>query len=64
MIVVYVVTDCLLFSWLILVADKEMTYDHLAAGLKEVLQNDKSAFDADRLQKYTGTIMNVLFFPT
>ncbi|KAK4393458.1 Queuosine salvage protein [Sesamum angolense] len=34
--------------------DKEMTYDHLAAGLKEVLQNDKSAFDADRLQKYTG----------
>ncbi|KAL0450173.1 UNVERIFIED_CONTAM: Queuosine salvage protein [Sesamum latifolium] len=34
--------------------DKEMTYDHLAAGLKEALQNDKSAFDADRLQKYTG----------
>ncbi|XP_011099359.1 UPF0553 protein isoform X2 [Sesamum indicum] len=35
-------------------SDKEMTYDHLAAGLKEALQNDKSAFDADRLQKYTG----------
>ncbi|KAL0377891.1 UNVERIFIED_CONTAM: Queuosine salvage protein [Sesamum radiatum] len=34
--------------------DKDMTYDHLAAGLKEALQNDKSAFDADRLQKYTG----------
>lgn len=34
-----------------------MTYDHLAAGLKEALQNDKSAFDADRLQKYTGTIV-------
>ncbi|KAG8384288.1 hypothetical protein BUALT_Bualt04G0102800 [Buddleja alternifolia] len=34
--------------------DKEMSYDHLAAGLKEALQNDKSAFDADRLQKYTG----------
>ncbi|KAK4416320.1 Queuosine salvage protein [Sesamum alatum] len=34
--------------------DKEMTYDHLAAGLKEALQTDKSAFDADRLQKYTG----------
>ncbi|KAL7141493.1 hypothetical protein ABFS83_08G056900 [Erythranthe nasuta] len=34
--------------------DNEMSYDHLAAGLKEALQNDKSAFDADRLQKYTG----------
>ncbi|XP_073125822.1 uncharacterized protein [Henckelia pumila] len=34
--------------------DKELTYDHLAAGLKEALQNNKSAFDADRLQKYTG----------
>lgn len=36
-------------------ADTEMHYDHLAAGLKEALENDKSAFDADRLQKYTGT---------
>lgn len=35
-------------------ADSEMSYDHLAAGLKDVLMNDKSAFDADRLQKYTG----------
>lgn len=34
--------------------DSEMNYDHLAAGLKEALQNDKCAFDADRLQKYTG----------
>ncbi|KAL3833263.1 hypothetical protein ACJIZ3_007999 [Penstemon smallii] len=34
--------------------DKEMSYDHLAAGLKEALLIDKSAFDADRLQKYTG----------
>ncbi|KAL6573023.1 hypothetical protein OROHE_002499 [Orobanche hederae] len=34
--------------------DNEMSYDHLAAGLKEALQNDKSAFDADRLQKYSG----------
>ncbi|PIN08112.1 Cobyrinic acid a,c-diamide synthase [Handroanthus impetiginosus] len=34
--------------------DKEMSYDHLAAGLREAIQNDKSAFDADRLQKYTG----------
>ncbi|XP_073293854.1 uncharacterized protein [Primulina huaijiensis] len=34
--------------------DKELTYDHLAAGLKEALRNNKSAFDADRLQKYTG----------
>ncbi|XP_044469955.1 queuosine salvage protein-like [Mangifera indica] len=34
--------------------DKELSYDHLALGLKEALQNDKSAFDADRLQKFTG----------
>ncbi|CAA0841042.1 Unknown protein [Striga hermonthica] len=34
--------------------DNELSYDHLAAGLKEALENDKSAFDADRLQKYTG----------
>ncbi|KAL3525610.1 hypothetical protein ACH5RR_013982 [Cinchona calisaya] len=34
--------------------DKDMSYEHLASGLKEALQNDKSAFDADRLQKYTG----------
>ncbi|XP_004288236.1 PREDICTED: UPF0553 protein-like [Fragaria vesca subsp. vesca] len=34
--------------------DKDLNYDNLAAGLKEALLNDKSAFDADRLQKYTG----------
>ncbi|XVF15442.1 hypothetical protein REPUB_Repub09cG0153700 [Reevesia pubescens] len=34
--------------------DKDLNYDHLAMGLKEALLNDKSAFDADRLQKYTG----------
>lgn len=34
--------------------DKELNYDHLASGLKDALLNDKSAFDADRLQKYTG----------
>ncbi|XP_052195996.1 uncharacterized protein LOC127803638 [Diospyros lotus] len=34
--------------------DKELNYDHLALGLREALQNDKSALDADRLQKYTG----------
>ncbi|PON66744.1 putative Queuosine, Q, salvage protein family [Parasponia andersonii] len=34
--------------------DADLNYDNLALGLKEVLQNDKSAFDADRLQKYTG----------
>ncbi|GMY11886.1 queuosine salvage protein-like [Fagus crenata] len=34
--------------------DKDLNYDHLAAGLNAALQNDKSAFDADRLQKYTG----------
>ncbi|KAK9231329.1 hypothetical protein WN943_021562 [Citrus x changshan-huyou] len=38
--------------------DKDLNYDHLASGLKAALQNDKSAFDADRLQKYTG-----IFFP-
>ncbi|KAM3286121.1 hypothetical protein CQW23_05250 [Capsicum baccatum] len=34
--------------------DEEMSYDHLASGLKATLESDKSAFDADRLQKYTG----------
>ncbi|KDP32059.1 hypothetical protein JCGZ_12520 [Jatropha curcas] len=34
--------------------DKDLSYDHLASGLKEALENDKSVFDADRLQKYTG----------
>ncbi|KAM3756976.1 hypothetical protein ACB098_02G153500 [Castanea mollissima] len=34
--------------------DKELNYNHLASGLKAALQNDQSAFDADRLQKYTG----------
>ncbi|XP_047311506.1 queuosine salvage protein-like [Impatiens glandulifera] len=34
--------------------DKELDYDHLASGLKAALIADKSAFDADRLKKYTG----------
>ncbi|KAL5556815.1 hypothetical protein UlMin_039051 [Ulmus minor] len=34
--------------------DKDLRYDHFALGLKEALQKDKSVFDADRLQKYTG----------
>lgn len=34
--------------------DKDLSYDHLALGLKEALQNDKSVFDSDRLQKITG----------
>lgn len=34
--------------------DEELNYDHLAFGLKRALEHDKSAFDADRLQKYTG----------
>ncbi|XP_072992525.1 uncharacterized protein [Typha latifolia] len=34
--------------------DKDLSYDHLASGLKEALENDKSALDADRLQNYTG----------
>lgn len=36
--------------------DKDLHYDHLAMGLKEALENDKSALDADRLQKYTGRL--------
>lgn len=36
--------------------DEDLNYDHLALGLKIALQNDKSAFDADRLQKYTGIL--------
>lgn len=35
--------------------DKDLSYDHLALGLKAALQNDKSVFDADCLQKYTGS---------
>ncbi|XP_020083423.1 UPF0553 protein-like isoform X1 [Ananas comosus] len=34
--------------------DKDLSYDHLALGLKDALENDKSALDADRLQNYTG----------
>uniref|UniRef100_A0A5B6YX01 Queuosine 5'-phosphate N-glycosylase/hydrolase n=1 Tax=Davidia involucrata TaxID=16924 RepID=A0A5B6YX01_DAVIN len=34
--------------------DEDLNYDNLASGLKAALQNDKSVFDADRLQKYTG----------
>lgn len=40
-----------------LVLDKELSYDHLASGLKAALEDDKSAFDADRLQKYTGNVI-------
>ncbi|KAH9712276.1 Queuosine salvage protein [Citrus sinensis] len=40
--------------------DKDLNYDHLASGLKAALQNDKSAFDADRLQKYTEDESNLL----
>ncbi|KAL6013130.1 hypothetical protein ACLOJK_003622 [Asimina triloba] len=34
--------------------NKDLNYDNLALGLKVALENDKSAFDADRLQTYTG----------
>ncbi|KAL9229829.1 hypothetical protein vseg_005255 [Gypsophila vaccaria] len=34
--------------------DEDLNYDHLALGLKRALEHDKSALDADRLQKYTG----------
>ncbi|KAJ0097011.1 hypothetical protein Patl1_28544 [Pistacia atlantica] len=39
---------------------KDLNYDHLASGLKAALQNDKSAFDADRLQKYNGSQLREL----
>jgi len=41
----------------LLLTDKDLNYDDLASGLKAALQNDKSAFDADRLQKYTGNLL-------
>ncbi|OAY35541.1 hypothetical protein MANES_12G110400v8 [Manihot esculenta] len=50
--------SCLFF------ADKDLSYDHLASGLKEALENDKSVFDADRLQKFTGPqLRKVLKWP-
>lgn len=52
---IFSVYDLQLFLCL-LDADKDLTYDHLAAGLKAALENDKSAFDADRLLKYTGNL--------
>ncbi|KAA8531586.1 hypothetical protein F0562_006295 [Nyssa sinensis] len=36
------------------IIDEDLSYDCLALGLKAALENDKSVFDADRLQKYTG----------
>ncbi|XP_078436935.1 uncharacterized protein LOC144707605 [Wolffia australiana] len=33
--------------------DKDLNYDHLALGLRNALLRDRSAFDADRLQRYT-----------
>lgn len=38
--------------------DKDLSYDHLASGLKLALEKDKTALDADRLKNYTGS-----FFP-
>jgi hypothetical protein len=45
-----------------LTTDKDLNYDNLASGLKAALQKDKSAFDADRLQKYTGKSVWTLLF--
>ncbi|KAF7135623.1 hypothetical protein RHSIM_Rhsim08G0136300 [Rhododendron simsii] len=47
------ITDCA-SDRPVLARDKDLDYDGLASGLKEALQNDKSVFDADRLQKYIG----------
>ncbi|KAJ6419772.1 hypothetical protein OIU84_029816 [Salix udensis] len=44
--------------------DKKLSYDDLASGLKEALENDKSVFDADHLQKFTGLqLRNLLKWP-
>ncbi|XP_076945251.1 uncharacterized protein LOC143616256 [Bidens hawaiensis] len=43
-----------LFSLRFDTIDKDLNYDNLASGLKQALENDKTVFDADRLQKYTG----------
>uniref|UniRef100_A0A7N0T5M1 Queuosine 5'-phosphate N-glycosylase/hydrolase n=1 Tax=Kalanchoe fedtschenkoi TaxID=63787 RepID=A0A7N0T5M1_KALFE len=40
--------------------DKDLNYDDLASGLKLALEKDKSVFDADRLQKYTGPELRAL----
>ncbi|WVZ66540.1 hypothetical protein U9M48_015744 [Paspalum notatum var. saurae] len=40
--------------------DKDLTYDHLASGLKLALEKDKNALDADRLQNYTGSQLRQL----
>lgn len=45
-----------------MITDKELNYDDLASGLKAALENDQSVFDADRLQKYTGTCCSWNFF--
>lgn len=34
--------------------DKDLSYDHLASGLKSALEKDNNALDSDRLQNYTG----------
>lgn len=39
-----------------LLIDEDLSYDNLASGLKAALENDKSVFDADRLQKITGML--------
>lgn len=39
--------------------DKDLSYDHLASGLKLALEKDKTALDADRLQSYTGNFSSI-----
>ncbi|CAM6088272.1 unnamed protein product [Calypogeia fissa] len=40
--------------------DEELHYEHLARGLKRALEVDNTAFDASRLQTYTGTLLRQL----
>lgn len=47
-----------IFMFYDVLTDKDLSYDNLALGLKEALQNDKSVFEADRLQNITGKILH------
>jgi hypothetical protein len=40
-------------------ADEELQYDHLAAGLAQALKADHTVFDAQRLKNCTGTIVSL-----
>lgn len=39
-----------------MMADDELQYDHLAAGLAEALKADPTVFDAQRMKEFTGSV--------